>query len=79
MTEAMITTEMNVKTWQAGDMGALADTLAKFLFSLSLKHGPSPVNLKFVLHGRLVARGLLQVQRVRRVSLQQVVQPSLSL
>ena len=79
MTEAMITTEINFETWQVGDMGALADTLAKFLFSLSLKHGPSPVNLKFVLYGRLVARGLLQVQRVRRMSFQQVVQPSLSI
>ena len=31
----MITTDMNFKTWQIGDMGALVDTLAKFLFSLS--------------------------------------------
>ena len=35
MTEAMITTEINFETWQVGDMGALADTLAKFLLSLS--------------------------------------------
>ena len=31
----MITTDMNFKTWQVGGMGALVDTLAKFLFSLS--------------------------------------------
>ena len=35
MTKAMITTEINFETWQVGDMGALADTLAKFLLSLS--------------------------------------------
>ena len=35
MTESMITTEINFETWQVGDMGALADTIAKFLLFLS--------------------------------------------